>query len=373
MKKGISAIVATVLIILITVSAVTILWTAVIPIVRDSLEFRDLDARVEVAMSEGYTAYDASREVAMVQVRRYADEVEMNRVKISFGIEGNTYSNNVVAPEAGNTKVYSFDLSDYGVPDSVSVAPIFVSSSGSEKEGVVTSEVSLTSGTINDVLGVAYGVEGDSDLGIPEDGLISSWSFSGDATDGVGSNDCTVYGDGNELVDGVLVLDGFDDYGDCGNAVDLTLPVEQTISAWISVEGHPSAWARFVGKGAINIRNYGLWLAADGDILYQLYAGASYSNFYNNVGVGDAMNFPVGLGWHHVVGVYSGTNGKVYIDGVEAHSSDDSVVGHTSNEPLLLGGGIHEFFYGSMDNVMVYNRVLSADEVLSIYEAQLKG
>jgi len=65
-KKGISTIVATVLIILIVVAGVTIVWVAILPMIRDSLEFSSMIGSVSVLSSGGYTVYDADREVAIV-------------------------------------------------------------------------------------------------------------------------------------------------------------------------------------------------------------------------------------------------------------------------------------------------------------------
>jgi flagellin-like protein len=139
-KRGISAIVATVLIILITVAAVTILWAVIIPMIQDNLDFSSLEGRVSVVTSEGYTYYDADSELASVQVKRDVDDGVMNRIKISFSVDGDDFSSSVVAPESGSTRVYIFNLSDYGEPESVSVAPIFAVENR-EKEGPETSAV----------------------------------------------------------------------------------------------------------------------------------------------------------------------------------------------------------------------------------------
>jgi len=59
-KRGISAIVASVLIILITIAGVTILWAAVIPMIKNSIELSNLcfDAKLMIDGSSGYTCYD---------------------------------------------------------------------------------------------------------------------------------------------------------------------------------------------------------------------------------------------------------------------------------------------------------------------------
>ena len=199
------------LVILITVAGVAIIWVGVLPMVQESFEFSELKGRVSVVMSGGYTIYDPSREVATVQVRRESDEGVMDRIKVLFLVEGNSVSSSVVAPDSGETKTYAFDLSGYGVPDGVEVAPIFILGSGREKVGSVTSSVDLGSGSIDEVNGVVYEMGVDSFGEVPTDGLVSIWTFSGDADDGWWENDGTLNG-GASIVDGELVLDGVSGY-----------------------------------------------------------------------------------------------------------------------------------------------------------------
>ena len=81
-KSGISAIVATVLVILITVAAVTLIWTGVIPLIKDEIDFEDPDLRLTIVTAEGYTVYDAEKEIATVQVERGADEAASGSPRI---------------------------------------------------------------------------------------------------------------------------------------------------------------------------------------------------------------------------------------------------------------------------------------------------
>lgn len=233
-KRGISAIVATVLVILITVAGIGIIWVAIVPMISERIAFESLEGRVSVVSTGGYTVYDASREVAIVQVKRDVDEGVMDRIKVSFVIEGNSVASSVVAPESGAVKVYSFDLSGLGVPESVEVAPIF-SSGSREKVGSVTSNVGISSGSIERVRGNVYEMGGDYVSEVPTDGLVSFWTFSGDADDGWGDNDGVVIGEGDELVGGELVLDGSGDYVEVGDDDSLDVADGLTISVWIPI------------------------------------------------------------------------------------------------------------------------------------------
>jgi flagellin-like protein len=148
-KRGISAIVATVMIILITVAAIGILWAAIIPMIQTSLDFSSLQGRVSV-LEKGYTAYDSTKNIASVQVKRDVDEGVMDRIKITFEVNGNSYSSSVIAPPSGGTRVYTFNMTGIGEPDSVSVAPIFAVGN-KEKEGEITSTVDIPKSRLSEI------------------------------------------------------------------------------------------------------------------------------------------------------------------------------------------------------------------------------
>ena len=70
-KKGISAIVATVLIILITVAAVTIIWAAIIPMINSQLDKGSvcLDAVSQVSLVDaGYTCKNANNMILFTYI-----------------------------------------------------------------------------------------------------------------------------------------------------------------------------------------------------------------------------------------------------------------------------------------------------------------
>ncbi|MFH1238185.1 MAG: hypothetical protein ABIH79_00500 [archaeon] len=208
-KGGISAVVATVLIILITVAGVTIVWTAIIPMIQQGLLFSDLDGRVSIVSSGGYTAYDRIKGVAMVQVKRELSDVVMNQIRVVFSINGSSFGSLVPAPDSGLTKVYIFNLSEYGEPDSVKVVPIFIVGD-SEKEGSVTSDIMIPKGTIFDVPDVIYELEDDYIFAITEcnDGIDNDGNSLIDYPNDPG---CTDSSDNDEYTPAINTLTWGDD------------------------------------------------------------------------------------------------------------------------------------------------------------------
>ena len=158
-KRGISAIVATVLIILIVVGGVAIIWAAIIPMIRDNISFNDADGRVEIVTSAGYTVYDESKNVATVQVKRVG-EADISGVRIIFDFDdGSSLSKVVEAPGINGVVTYSFDVAGK-VPKSVKVAPIFVVNE-KDKEGSISSNVDLKKGKLVNVPDDLLDLDGD--------------------------------------------------------------------------------------------------------------------------------------------------------------------------------------------------------------------
>jgi len=75
----------------------------------------------------------------------------------------------------------------------------------------------------------------------------------------------------------------------------------------------------------------------------------------------------------------SSTGGTFYVDGVAVGTFDPtSEPGSLANSgPFILGqnavSSLHTAFKGNIDEVAVYNRALSASEVLAIYNAGTAG
>jgi len=74
-------------------------------------------------------------------------------------------------------------------------------------------------------------------------------------------------------------------------------------------------------------------------------------------------------GWHHFVGTYDGTYIKAYIDG--AFVDETLHAGNISDADRgLTFGYFLEYWKGSLDEVRIYNRVLSDSEIQKLYRVQ---
>ena len=79
--------------------------------------------------------------------------------------------------------------------------------------------------------------------------------------------------------------------------------------------------------------------------------------------------------WEHLAGVCSDGKQTLYVNG-ELAGETDAVVNVNAEQELLIGAGANEratheyLFNGKIDEVILYNRALSADEIAAVMERE---
>ena len=209
-----------------------------------------------------------------------------------------------------------------------------------------------------------------------DDSLVLAYNF--DNVSAIGENatravDVSRSGNNGTLVNGAawatngkyggaLSFDGVNDYVDAGNAPSLNITDAITISAWI----YPFSWrdannfsSRVVCRGYPN-RGYDVYLDSG---LIGVWWGASNYNSNSNVLVLNS--------WQHIVLTFSSATHKAYyfVNGVDAGSSTVAGTLPSTTDSLYIGSYdlSTRFFNGLIDEVRVWNRSLSADEIKQHY------
>jgi FlaG/FlaF family flagellin (archaellin) len=125
-KKGVSAVVATVLVILITIAGVSIIWVGVLPMLQGSFENVCLDADVSVVGTEGYTCYDSGNDIFGVQVAKGSNDVNVSGLEIILSAGGDSMTiSERVSLDSNSKKIFYFPVNIE--PESVGVAPVVMS------------------------------------------------------------------------------------------------------------------------------------------------------------------------------------------------------------------------------------------------------
>jgi hypothetical protein len=219
-----------------------------------------------------------------------------------------------------------------------------------------------------------------------ETGLVGSWHFS-EGTD-IYAYDSSGNGNRGTLTNGAHWtagkygsgggFDGSNDYVTAPHSSSLSISGPISIVAWIKLNSIPGASSVYIilakdGTWSGTGTNYQLDVRYNGKIEFAFRGSDSSANeFITNSAVVTDIN------WHFVTVTYDGsTNPIIYVDGVTQAGSFISgsikTLG-TNTNPLYIGAstGSALFFNGTIDEVKIYNRALSASEISALYNAKAR-
>lgn len=199
--------------------------------------------------------------------------------------------------------------------------------------------------------------------------LLAHYEFSNDVTDSAGSNDGTIQGNpgyvtGPTIYGNAIDLDGTGDYviiNDGIYPIGTGTITNMTAAAWIKTTNTLAGWQSIVSQ-TLN------WRLSVGYGLCAFHPGNIGEVRCSHTLVNDNQ-------WHHLAGVYEYDNGKLklYVDGVLQNTIDGS---GTNNNASGVWIGNHSYFPdrdidGAIDDVRLYDRALSAEEIDQLYQGGL--
>jgi hypothetical protein len=175
---------------------------------------------------------------------------------------------------------------------------------------------------------------------------------------------------------GALSFDGASDYVNCGSDESLNISTSFSVSVWINLNdtettsSDPTIIAKYSGTGdgerswLLSYRNVG---STDKGIAFYVVDSSnnlvpSYRSDWN----------PSANTWYHVVAVYDSDSQtmRTYVNSLidkEKISGVPSSIKSTSSVDVVIGS-IPQYFNGQIDDVKIWNRALSADEVKLLYD-----
>lgn len=215
---------------------------------------------------------------------------------------------------------------------------------------------------------------------IPVIGLVAHYPLNGTAIEASGNgNDGVVYGatpvpDRHGNREAALYFNGVDSYVDCGDpssgSLDMPTDVNFAISVWFRTDQLSQQYPMIISKetyGSNNRLGYNVFLnqGVPPGVCAEVWLGRTQ---YGNCPAGPGVNDNA---WHHLVLVRGGFVLTVYFDGAKVKDSpctnqDISNAGHfvigkhSSNTAIAR-------FRGSVDDLRIYKRALSMDEVRALY------
>jgi uncharacterized repeat protein (TIGR01451 family) len=205
-----------------------------------------------------------------------------------------------------------------------------------------------------------------------ETGLVGEWHFDGDAKDSSGNgNDGTIYG--ASFVEGkfgkALSFDGVNDYVRILNSNSLDITDKISIDTWIEpFDKQPNDYPTVLSKhiGTIPGAQYQIGLG-------KMESGYKFRFCADNLDKCQIGNKVIEMDkWNHIAVTFDGNNVGFYLNGIidkefimygPLHSNSANIgISATSYNQWL--------FSGLIDEVRIYNRALSADEIKSHYEGK---
>jgi len=159
---------------------------------------------------------------------------------------------------------------------------------------------------------------------------------------------------------GGLSFDGVDDYVDCGSDASLDITGAITIEAWVKWNGGgDSTIISKITDGSY--KDYVIYIGTDNKlhIWYESGTGDVYIDSNQDISTGQWIHIAIAFDTLH--------SGNMYINGQFEKSWDSTENRDTSSQPVYIGGLVTYYdvwyFNGTIDEVRIYNRALSAEEI----------
>ena len=234
------------------------------------------------------------------------------------------------------------------------------------------------------ILFILNGISQDLPSYVPTDGLVGYYPFNGNANDSSGNgNNGTVSGatltadkDGDE--NNAYSFDGDQDQITIANN-DVINAAQMTISAWIKASrytaleqdqgdhqqvivsnAHQDGWGsgfefKTNGRTDNNGSQY-LSLGVTGTI------NGNFNSETDNIGL--SLNE-----WNHVIYTHDNDNIKFYLNGELVFTENSPGTNFYNNNSISIGSrpSIRHVFSGGIDDVGIWNKVLSADEIANLF------
>jgi hypothetical protein len=217
---------------------------------------------------------------------------------------------------------------------------------------------------------------------VPTNGLVGWWPFNGNANDESGNgnygtvNGATLTTDRNGKSNSAYRFDGINDYL-IGNSSQLPTS-ERTISLWLN-SSFTKEKTFFIGYGGGNCgTSFGIY-ANTSACGVQGENAFSYSSHCCNNNFNEPYQQSVINNWNYLVFVTKKDSTFLYLNGKVITSRKLAInITNTQSKNFIFGGLVNTngldifpetFYQGNLDDIAIYNRALTQQEITSLYNS----
>jgi len=198
--------------------------------------------------------------------------------------------------------------------------------------------------------------------------LVGQWRFEegtgSTVSDTSGNNNAGKF-NGATWVEGkvgkALRFNQGQDYVEIPHHADLSPRSALTVEAWVNFDKAIS-WQKVIAKSLGSDTDYAIIQGTRNNVGFTFNIGTQVKTIYSATD-----SAPLGT-WVYVVGTYDGKKTRLYINGKEDNSSYVSGLINDHKGPLRIGGD-KSTINGKIDEVNIYNKALTAAEIMDRYKA----
>lgn len=226
-------------------------------------------------------------------------------------------------------------------------------------------------GTVHDNFGDHDSEDIEPGYSTSDSGLVAYWPFDEDsgttATEVVGGHDGSLTGLPTIGSTGILgttayEFDGSGDYVTVPEAPALEMNNTNavTVSMWVRKEAVQSGWIALLQHSD---QSYNLQFESGNTPAFTIYDGG-----WNTANSGINVNTNQ---WYHIAGTFDGSDIRIYVDGVQEGTATANYIADASGFDIGIGENLDatgRHFNGTIDEVRVYDRALSASEIEQLAE-----
>ena len=206
---------------------------------------------------------------------------------------------------------------------------------------------------------------------VPKDGLVGYWPFNGNANDESGNgnngtvNGATLSADRNGVANSAYSFDGVSSYISIKKNENLNIKSHISFSIWFNIKGWDKNWpdwAALLSKST-NPSYCNYRISIHKDFVSFIYGGKEYSIKYDPSII--KMNM-----WNHIVVTMNGLVNIYINDERLTNDATNNVMYEGENMDLEFGRdqpGATDYFNGQIDDIAIYNRALSQQEITALY------